>query len=54
METFQIEILETKTKVIEILAESIGNALQIADKMYRNGEIVLDDMDNLDYKISVL
>lgn len=45
MKTYKIEINEQKSKVIDILANSPEEALQIADNYYREGEITLSDDD---------
>lgn len=45
MKTFKLEIQEVLSKVIEIEAETLSDALDIAHDMYNSGEIVLDASD---------
>lgn len=42
MQTYKIQIQETLSKTVEIQANTIDEALQIAQKSYQNEEIVLD------------
>ena len=45
MQTFKLEMQETYSKIVEIEAESLSNALNIAHDMYNTEEIVLDYSD---------
>ena len=45
MKTFTLEIREILSKVIEIEAETLSDALDIAHDMYNAEEIVLDASD---------
>ena len=43
MKTFKLEIQEILSKVIEIEAETLSDALDIAHDMYNSEEIILDE-----------
>ena len=45
MQTFKIKIQETYSKKVEIEAETLSDALDIAHYMYNTEEIVLDASD---------
>ena len=45
MPTFKIEIQEVLKRAVEIEAESLWEATEIAEEMYNNEEIVLDADD---------
>jgi DpnD/PcfM-like protein len=45
METFKIEIQEFLSRIVEIEAKSIDEAISKAKEMYQNEEIVLDEND---------
>lgn len=45
METFKIEVQEFLSKIVEIDAENINNAISKVKELYRNEEIVLDSDD---------
>ena len=45
MKTFTLEIQEILSKVIEIEAETLSDAIDIAHDMYNSEEIVLDASD---------
>jgi|SRR5690606_13311543 len=45
METFKIEIQEFLSRIIEVEAENIDEAVSKAKEMYQNEEIVLDNED---------
>jgi hypothetical protein len=51
MKTFQIEIKETLSKIIEIEADSIQDAIKKVTLLYNNEEIVLSSDDYLDTEI---
>lgn len=48
---YQIEIEETLQKVVTIEAATLTEAIEQAKTDYNNGEIVLDGMDFVGYKI---
>lgn len=45
MQTFKLEIQETYSKIVEIEAETLSDALDIAHDMYNSEKIVLDASD---------
>lgn len=45
METFKIEIQEFLSKIVEIKAQNIDEAIVKAKEMYKSEEIVLDSQD---------
>lgn len=45
METFKIEIQEFLSKIIEVKAENINDAITKVKEMYAKQEIVLDSSD---------
>lgn len=45
METFKVEIQEFLSRIVEIEANSIDEALDKVNQSYRNQEIVLDSND---------
>ncbi|HCJ51127.1 MAG: protein dpnD [Shewanella vesiculosa] len=51
MKTFEIEIKETLSKIIEIQANSIEDAIKKATLLYNNEEIILSSDDYLDTEI---
>lgn len=51
---YQVEIEETLTRVIEVEANSESEAWELADKQYRNSDVVLGADDYEDYNIRVL
>lgn len=54
MKTYSVEITETLQKTIDVEAPSYHEAFESVSKSYKNGEIVLDSSDFIDYEISVL
>ena len=46
MKTYPIEIIETSTKKVEIDANSLAEAMDIAGYLYKREEIVLDNSDH--------
>jgi hypothetical protein len=52
MTTYKIEIREELSRVIDIDAENLHDALDKAREMYKNEEIVLDVSDYLGVDIS--
>ena len=52
MAKFNVEIVETLSRVIEVDAEDIDEALFIAEEMYNNDEVELDynDKESTDFK----
>ena len=51
MKTFEIEIKETLSKIIEIQANSIEDAIKKATLLYNNEEIIISSDDYLDTEI---
>lgn len=45
MKTYKIEVKETLSRIIEINANSINEALENVQKIYKNEEIILDNDD---------
>ena len=45
MQTFKLEIQENYSKIVEIEAETLSDALNVAHDMYNAEEIVLDASD---------
>lgn len=45
METFKIEIKEFLSRIVEIQANNLDEAISKVKQMYRNEEIVLDSED---------
>ncbi len=45
MKKFKIEVKETLSRIIEINANSINEALENVQKIYKNEEIILDNDD---------
>ncbi|MGO2277958.1 DpnD/PcfM family protein [Psychrobacter sp. AOP7-D1-21] len=46
--TFQIEIVETLSNIVEVVAEDEQSALMKAQEMYRSEDIILEPDDMLD------
>lgn len=51
--TFQIEIVETISNIVEVVAENEQDALLKAQEMYRNEEVILDSEDYIDTKFNI-
>ncbi|MDO8351054.1 MAG: DpnD/PcfM family protein [Gallionella sp.] len=51
MKTFEIKIKETLSKIIEIEANSIENAIEKATLLYKHEEIILSSDDYFDTEI---
>ena len=51
--TFQIEIVETLSNIVEVIAEDEQSALLKAQEMYRNEQVVLYPDDFIDTKFVV-
>ncbi len=51
--TYQIEIIETMSRVVEIVAESDSSAISLANERYRNEDIVLYPDDMIDTKFII-
>jgi len=51
MKTYQIRIIETISKVVEVIANNVEDAEEIAMNMYNNEEVVLDydDYDGVEF-----
>jgi hypothetical protein len=54
MNNYLIEIEETLSKSVSIRAKSKEEALKIADILYDNEEIVLDDTNFVDHEIKYI
>ncbi|GAA0807868.1 hypothetical protein GCM10009110_25390 [Psychrobacter piscatorii] len=52
-QTFQIEIVEPLSNIVEVVAEDEQEALLKAQKMYRNEQVVLYPDDFIDTKFVV-
>ena len=52
--TFQIEIVETLSNIVEVIAEDKQSALLKAQEMYRNEQVGLYPDDFIDTKFVVL
>lgn len=50
---FQIEIVETMSNIVEVVAENEQEALLRAQEMYRNEEVILDSEDYIDTKFNI-
>ena len=50
---FQIEVVETLSNIVEIMAEDEQGALLKAQEMYRNEEVVLYSDDFIDTKFNI-
>lgn len=51
--TFQIEIVETLSNIVEVVAENEQDALLKAQKMYQNEDVVLYSDDFIDTKFNI-
>ena len=51
---FQIEIVETLSNIVEVVAEDEQDALLKAQEMYRNEDIVLYPDDFIDTKFNIV
>ena len=51
MKSFEIEIKETLSKIIEIKAHSESEALDLVYQQYNQEEVVLDSSDFIDVEI---
>ena len=54
MPTFEIVIEETQAKIVKVEAETLDEAESKVKEQYRNGKIVITEMDYQDYKIRPL
>lgn len=52
-QTFQIEIVETLSTIVDVVAEDEQSALLKAQEMYRNEQVVLYPDDFIDTKFVV-
>lgn len=50
---FQIEIVETLSNIVEVLAENEQEALLKAQELYRNEDVVLYPDDLIDTKFNI-
>lgn len=54
METFKIEIQELLSRIVEVEANSIEEAISKVREMYRKEEIVLDSSNHVSTDIEIL
>ncbi|MBH0084845.1 DpnD/PcfM family protein [Psychrobacter sp. SCQQ22] len=54
VQKFQIEIVETLSNIVEVVAEDKQDALIKAQEMYRNEEVVLYPDDFIDTKFNIV
>ena len=54
METFKVEIQELLSRIVEVEANSIDEALDKVNQLYRNQEIVLDSNDFISNRIEAV
>ena len=52
-QTFQVEIVETLSTIVDVVAEDKQSALLKAQKMYRNEQVVLYPDDFIDTKFNI-
>lgn len=53
LKTYQVEIIETMSALIEVTAENCESAILIANERYRNEEIVLYPDHMIDTKFNI-
>ncbi len=53
MNKFKIEITETLSKIIEVEADDIEEALERVETMYKEEKIILDSSDFIDKEIKL-
>lgn len=53
MNKFKIEITETLSKIIEVEADNIEEALERVETMYKEEKIILDSSDFIDKEIKL-
>ena len=53
LKTYQVEIIETMSRVVEIVAEDDSSAILKAKEKYRNEDIVLYPDDMIDTKFII-
>ena len=53
LQTFQIEIVETLSTIVDVVAEDEQSALLKAQEMYRNEQVVLYPDDFIDTKFNI-
>lgn len=54
MNTYQVEITETLSRLIEVQAINEDHARQIVENQYKDYEIVLDSNDNIDIQFDII
>jgi len=52
-QTFQVEIVETLSTIVDVVAENEQSALLKAQEMYRNEQVVLYPDDFIDTKFNI-
>ena len=53
MTKFRVEITEILSRIVELDADNEEDALELARRMYRNCDIILDSSDYVETEISV-
>ncbi len=53
MKNFQIEIVETLSNIVDVVAESEADALLKAQEKYRSEEVILYPNDLIDTKFNI-
>ena len=51
---YHVEITETLQKVVDVMATTPDGAIEEVRKKYREGEIVLDSSDCIDFNVEIL
>ena len=54
LKRYHIEITETLQKVVDIMANTPDEAIAEATRKYREGEIILDSSDCIDFDVEIL
>lgn len=52
MTKYNVDILETLCRAVELEAESLGEAIDTVTRMYKDEEIILDSGDFVDVEFS--
>ena len=51
---YQVEVTETFEKIIEVVAYSMEEAIEQVTQRYREGEIILDSSDFIDFNVGMM
>lgn len=54
MQTYNVEITETLSRMIEVQAINKDHARDIVERQYQDSEIVLDSNDNVDVQFNII